>query len=105
MIDAKSQGKIDIDKALLDPGSVFATPEALLLHDGLSDQQKIEILRRWAYDISEISVAVEEGMPDGDGDLLQRILLSLDQLAGGINMERLTPTKQHGITQAAIKRK
>jgi hypothetical protein len=105
MTDAKSPEKIDMEQALWDPGSVFATPEALLLHDDLSDQQKIEVLRRWAYDRSEISVAVEEGMPDGDGDLLQRILLSLDQLAGGINMERLTPTKQHGIPQSAIKPK
>ena len=105
MIDARSLEIIDMEKALMDPGSVFATPEALLLHDGLSVQQKIEALRRWAFDIGEISVAVEEGMRNGDGDLLQRILLSLDQLAGGINMERLTPTKQHGIPQSAIKPK
>jgi hypothetical protein len=105
MTNAKSYEKIDIDQALLDPGSIFASPEALLLHDGLSDQQKIEVLRRWAYDISEISVAVEEGMPDGDGDLLQCIMVALNQLTGSVDVEHVGPTKQHGIPRSAIKPK
>jgi hypothetical protein len=84
---------------------VFATPEELLAQDGLSEQQKMEILRRWAYDASESSVAVEEGMRDGDGGLLRRILLALEQLSGGIDMERVGPTKQHGIPRSAIKPK
>jgi hypothetical protein len=96
---------VDVDQALLDPGSVFATPEELLAHDGLTTPQKIEILRRWEYDASENSVAVEEGMPDGNGDLLQRILLALEQLSGGIDMEQIGPTKQHGIPRSAIKPK
>ena len=43
---------LDMEQALLDPGSVFATPEELLVHDDLSKQQKIELLRRWEYDAS-----------------------------------------------------
>jgi hypothetical protein len=105
MIDAKSLGRIDIDKALLDPGSVFATPEALLIHDGLSDQPKIEILRRWAYDASESSVAEEEGMRGENGDLLQRIIVALNQLTGGVDVENVGPTKQHGIPRSAVKPK
>jgi hypothetical protein len=105
MTDAERPTTVDMDQALLDPGSVFATPEALLLHDGLTKQQKIEILRRWEYDASETCVAVEEGMPDGESDLLRRILLALDQLTGGIDVEHVGPTKQHGIPRSAVKPK
>lgn len=105
MADAAKPTSIDMDQALLDPGSLFAAPEEVLAHDGLTRQQKIEILRRWEYDASEVSVAVEEGMPDGDGDLLQRILLALEQLSVEVDTEQSSPTKQHGIPRSAIKPK
>lgn len=104
MTDPEKPVTIDMDKALLDPGSVFASPETLLLEEALSKKQKIEILRRWAYDASENCVAVEEGMPGGESDLLRRILLALDELTGGIDLEQVGPTKQHGIPRSAIKR-
>jgi len=103
MTDAEKPTVVDMDQALLDPGSVFATPEAVVLHDGLSKDQKIEILRRWEYDASENCVALEEGMPDGESDLLRRILLALDQLAGSIDVEQVGPTKQHGIPRSTVK--
>jgi hypothetical protein len=103
MVGREPSDTIDIDQALLDPGSVFATPEEVLTHDALSQQQKIEILRRWEYDASEISVAEEEGMPGDNGDVLRRILLALDQLTGGVDVERVGPSKQHGIPRSAIK--
>ncbi len=96
---------IDMEQALLDPGSVFADPETLLANGSLSQEQKIELLRRWAYDASEDAVATEEGMPNGDRDLLRRIVLALDGLTGGIDMDKVGPTKQHGIPRSAIKRK
>ncbi len=105
MTDIERPTTVDVDQALLNPASVFATPEAVLLHDGLSKQQKIEILRRWEYDASENCVAVEEGMPDGESNLLRRILLALDRLTGGIDVEQVGPTKQHGITRSAVKPK
>lgn len=73
--------RIDIDKALFDPASVFTFPEEVLDHPGLDTKQKIEILRRWAYDASEISAAVDEGMRDGDNDMLRRILIALGRLS------------------------
>ena len=75
----------------------------MLAHDGLSQQQKIEILWLWEYYASEISVAVEEGMRGDNGDLLQRILLALNQLSGGVDVEGVGPSKQHGIPRSAIK--
>lgn len=104
MTDAEKSGPIDMDQALLDPGSVFGSPEALLECDVLAKEQKIEILRRWEYDASENCVAVEEGMPDGESDLLRRILLALDHLTGGIDVGQVGPSKQHGIPLSALKR-
>jgi hypothetical protein len=94
---------MDMDKALLDPGSAFATPEKLLARPDLSNGQKIEILRRWAYDASEACVAAEEGMPGGNGDLLRRILLALERLGASVDVDQVGPTKQHGIPRSAVK--
>lgn len=103
MTDAGKLTPRELEQAILDPGSVFATPEAVVVHEGLSRQQKIEILRRWEYDASENGVALEEGMPDGESDLLRRILLALGQLAGAVDVEQVGPTKQHGLPRSAVK--
>jgi hypothetical protein len=95
---------IDYEQALLDPSSVFRRPEDVLTHPALGRDQKIEILRRWTYDASEICVATEEGMPDGNGDLLRRILVALDTLAD-VDVEHLGPTKQHGIPRTSVRPK
>jgi hypothetical protein len=78
--DADRQPSIDLELALLDPGAVFTTPEELLISGALTRQQKLEVLRRWEYDARESSIATDEGMPDGDNDLLHRILVTIDQL-------------------------
>jgi hypothetical protein len=85
------------DKALLDPAAVFATPEELLQAQDLTRENKIEILRRWEYDSSEVAVAEEEGMVDGRPLLLHRILLALEALHAEIDGEHRPPTKQGGI--------
>jgi len=103
MADSDRHAATDIEQALLDPGSVFGTPEAVLTDDALSKQQKIEILRRWEYDASENGVATEEGMPEVEDDLLHRILVALGQLTSDIDVEQVGPTKQHGIPRSAVK--
>lgn len=95
--------EIDYEKALLSPASIFGKPEDVLTCNGLTAQQRIEILRRWEYDESEVAVAVEEGMPDGESMLLQRILIALEQLPGGVDAEHAGPTKQHGLHGANLK--
>ena len=89
--------RIDYDKALLDPASVFATPEEVLDRADLTREQKIEILRRWEYDASEIAVAEEEGMVADQPLILSRVLLALEQLTGGIVSRPTPPTKQGGV--------
>ena len=49
-------------RALLDPQDIFRTPDDVLSDRDLTVTQKIEVLRRWEYDASEVSVAEEEGM-------------------------------------------
>jgi hypothetical protein len=98
------QAAIDFEQALLDPGSTFDTPEAVLASEVLSNEQKIEILRRWEYDASENGVATEEGMPEAENDLLHRILVAIGQLTDNIDVEQVGPTKQHGIPRSAVKK-
>ncbi len=93
---------IDMNKALLDPESVFATPEDVVAEPSLSRQQKAEILRIWAYDASESGVALEEGMPGAEDGMLQRILVALDGLSAHVDLSRTGSTKQHGIPQSAV---
>jgi hypothetical protein len=90
-----------IDKAMLEPASVFASPEDVLGHDELTKQQKIDILWRWQYDAAEQSVALEEGMPGEDNDLLRRIMLALGTLGAPLDIEHTGPTKQHGLPRPA----
>ena len=40
----ENHGEIDLDKARLDPGSVFSNPEELMDYPGMTREQKIEIL-------------------------------------------------------------
>ena len=90
--------QIDLSKALIDPGSVFESPEELRDCPSLTIEQKIEILRRWTYDASELAVAEEEeGMTGGELSIIDRVLSVLNILAGGYDVEHSPPTKQKGI--------
>jgi hypothetical protein len=86
-----------MERAVQDPSSVFATPEEVAAHPGLTREQKIEILKLWEYDAAEAEVATEEGMPGGDNGLLQRILRALDGLIGEMDVGNAGPTKQHAL--------
>lgn len=86
------------DLARLDPAAVFAVPEEVRDHGDLTREEKIEILKRWAYDDAEADVAGEEGMPgETPNDLQQRIFAALDSLGGEAAFEPTSPTKQHGL--------
>ena len=93
---------IDIEKAKLDPSSVFATPEEVVRHAALTREQKIEILRRWEYDASELSVAEEEGMMGGEPTVLEKVLAALDRLNGGYDVEHSPPTKHGGLARRDV---
>jgi hypothetical protein len=87
---------IDVDKALLDPGLVFKTPAEVLANNELTRAQKIEILRRWEYDVRELQVADEEGMEGPEPVTLDAVLDALRTLGAPENTENSGPTKQGG---------
>lgn len=92
-----------ISRALLDPSAEYKTPNDVLRDPEISKPQKIEILRRWEYDASEISVAEDEGMAHADGVTLDQIMQALHQLVPDIDTDRSPPTKQGGLDRAALK--
>ena len=88
---------------LADPASVFARPEDVIARGDLTVAEKQAVLRSWAYDADELSVAEEEGMRGGQPTLLRCILLALDELGVEIDTERTPPTKQGGIARPQTK--
>ena len=87
---------VDVEKALLDPGLVFKTPDEVVISNELSREQKITILRRWEYDARELEVAEEEGMKGPELVTLDDVLRALRSLGATADTERSAPTKQGG---------
>ena len=78
---------IDLDKAKLDPQSVFDTPDDVLSAPGLSSDDKRAILVRWQADVDALLRATGDGMPPSDnrrspGELLRAVRQALDSLEG-----------------------
>jgi len=92
--DILSVNMTDINKAMLDPTSVFRAPEDVLKAGDITREQKIEILRRWEYDARELEVADDESMTGGGSDLLERVLESLSALGYVPDPDREPPTRQ-----------
>lgn len=93
-----------LEKAMLEPAAVFDGPEDVVGASDLAKDQKVEILRRWEYQAADEAVALEEGMPGEESDLLRRILVALGELTGSLDLEHTPPTKQHGLTREAVKK-
>ncbi|GJE12039.1 MULTISPECIES: hypothetical protein [Methylobacterium] len=67
----------DLERALVNPAAVFATPAALLDHPRLLRPLKREILRRWAWDEYLKDVAAAEGMTAGEPSRLDAVKVAL----------------------------
>jgi hypothetical protein len=89
---------IDVKKALLDPSTVFHKPDEIVENNELSREEKIEILRRWEYDVRELQVADEESMtaPRPERVTLDAVLEALRAVGAPADLERSAPTKQGG---------
>lgn len=61
-----TRSAIDLDRATLDPASVFRVPEEVLAAEALSTEDKRTILARWEADAEALLRATEEGMPPAD---------------------------------------
>lgn len=83
-----TQAGMDLDKAKLDPASVFREPEDVLGAPGLSPEDKRAILVRWEADAEALIRATEEGMPPSDSrrppaELLRAVHEALESLERG----------------------
>ena len=78
---------VDLDKAKLDPASVFRAPKDVLGAPGLSPDDKKSILVRWEADAEALLRATEEGMPPSENrspaELLRAVHEALESLARG----------------------
>lgn len=89
---------INLEKAKMDPGSVFRSPHDIVKEETLTREEKIDLLRRWAYDEREMAVAEEENMLSSQvepSNRLTEILKSLLEL--GVRSDQKDsppPTKQ-----------
>ena len=85
-------------KALLDPSSIFSSPMDVVEDKNITDELKIEILRRWEYDAREMQVADEEGFPARPpGCLLDAVITALHRMGTAPDIEHSPPTKQGGV--------
>lgn len=73
---------IDLKKALLDPPSVFSSPNEVLAQDDISNEDKLKILQQWEYDCKELETAEDENMPDSgyQPDILYLVLQAIQAL-------------------------
>lgn len=72
--------QVEFERILDDPSACYATPEMVLQDGSLSRDQKIQILKQWAYDVREMEVAEGENMRGDSSPLvLHQILIALHQ--------------------------
>lgn len=87
----------DFDVVKLNPANYFASPKEILKDQSLSKEEKIYILKQWAYDEREMAVAEEENMMSNQtqsGHILDEILNALIVLGVDSDEDRPPPTKQ-----------
>ena len=58
------RGLPDLDRALVTPASVFASPDDVARHPRLTIDCKREILWRWAWDEYLLDFALADGIPE-----------------------------------------
>lgn len=69
-----------IERILLSPEEYYAEPEDVLRDDGLSDEEKLSVLRAWADEIMQLEIATAENMDGPDSAYLTRINICLEIL-------------------------
>jgi hypothetical protein len=81
--EAMTGSEVDLDKAKLEPSSVFEHPQDVLTASGLTREDKLAVLARWELDAEALLRATEEGMPPENRDpaeLLRAVHLALRTL-------------------------
>lgn len=68
--------------ALLDPASVFGSPEEVERDGTLSQEEKLAILGSWEEDAHELAVAEDESMGGGEPSRLEEVVAARARLMG-----------------------
>jgi hypothetical protein len=82
---------MDIDRAMKNPASVFATPEALSESRELTAGQKRTVLLQWKDQLQQLQAADDEGMRQNDAatsttdDVLGRVTSILSRIDADLN--------------------
>jgi hypothetical protein len=77
---------MDIDRAMKNPASTFATPEAVSDSSDLTVEQKRRVLLQWKDQLQQLQAADDEGMQQNDAaagttdDLLGRVTSILSRI-------------------------
>jgi hypothetical protein len=80
MLRAIRRGEPDPERALVNPGAVFASPDEVVRHPKLTLARKRRILWNWAWDEHLVEVAQGEGMPEGPPSRLDEVRAALRRL-------------------------
>jgi hypothetical protein len=88
---------MNLQQALDDPSSIFATPADVVRSEEITPEQKIQILRRWEYEARTLEVAQDENMMGGTSSRLAEVLDALHSLgeegsSGATNKQGGAPT-------------
>ena len=67
----------DLDRAFVNPASVFDSPHDIVRHPLLTIDCKREILQRWVWDEYLLALADAEGMPEGEPSRLDEVKAAL----------------------------
>ncbi|MCX7125756.1 MAG: hypothetical protein NTU49_08475 [Gammaproteobacteria bacterium] len=69
----------EFNQILNDPSSAYTLPVEVVHDKRLSREQKIAVLKLWAFDAREIEIAQEENMR-GDASPLHQVLIALKKV-------------------------
>jgi len=71
----------EFKKAMQDPAAHFSHPADIVEADGLSHEQRVQLLRQWENDAMQLEVATEENMAgDGERSRMREIHEALQKL-------------------------
>jgi hypothetical protein len=92
----KTAGKIDLEKALLDPAGTFNQPDDIVRDRDLSRRDKLRLLTEWERGARELAVAEDEGMTGGEESMLNRVRRAIAALGADDEVERPNASTKHG---------
>jgi len=79
--------------ALLDPASVFGSPEEVERDGTLSQEEKLAILKSWEEDAHELAVAEDESMGGGEPSRLEEVVAARARLTDADEAASAAPRK------------